>query len=170
MRNLTGALAQQKLTDAIIKAFPSGVEAEIIKAPQNDKIQEIRFQDRIFLFDKKSLLVETGIDVMLIDMREHDDWRQALNDAENYIACGELKGGIDPGGADEHWKTATAALERIREKLSPHCPKLFFVGAAIEQRMATEIFRDLENGRLQHAANLNYQNQLDDLVAWLAAL
>jgi hypothetical protein len=26
---------------------------------------------------------------------------------------GELKGGIDPAGADEHWKTARTALQRI---------------------------------------------------------
>jgi hypothetical protein len=31
------------------------------------------------------------------------------------IALGELKGGIDPGGADEHWKTAQAAFNRIRQ-------------------------------------------------------
>ena len=28
---------------------------------------------------------------------------------------GELKGGIDPAGADEHWKTGNSALVRIRK-------------------------------------------------------
>ena len=35
--------------------------------------------------------------------------------SERYLALGELKGGIDPAGADEHWKTANSALGRIRK-------------------------------------------------------
>ena len=35
--------------------------------------------------------------------------------AASYMALGELKGGIDPAGADEHWKTARTALSRIHE-------------------------------------------------------
>ncbi|MFM6407785.1 MAG: AvaI/BsoBI family type II restriction endonuclease, partial [Microcystis sp.] len=63
-----------------------------------------------------------------------------------YIALGELKGGIDPAGADEHWKTARTALQRIDDafrKISKH-PYTFFIGAAIETKMAREIYRQLE--------------------------
>jgi len=65
----------------------------------------------------------------------------AYEATKSYIAMGELKGGIDPAGADEHWKTARAALDRIRKafskvEVSPHN---FFVGAAIAKRMAQEI-------------------------------
>jgi len=31
------------------------------------------------------------------------------------IWSGEIKGGADPAGSDEHWKTATQALNRILE-------------------------------------------------------
>ena len=53
--------------------------------------------------------------------------------SETYLALGELKGGIDPAGADEHWKTANSALERIRKAFTDNnCqPKTFFIGAAI---------------------------------------
>ncbi len=30
--------------------------------------------------------------------------------AEKTLMLGELKGGIDPAGADEHWKTANTVL------------------------------------------------------------
>ena len=33
-----------------------------------------------------------------------------VENPKHYLACGELKGGIDPAGADEHWKTAGKAL------------------------------------------------------------
>jgi hypothetical protein len=30
-----------------------------------------------------------------------------LSNRDNYLSIGELKGGIDPAGADEHWKKST---------------------------------------------------------------
>lgn len=92
--------------------------------------------------------------------------------AESYIALGELKGGIDPAGADEHWKTARAALDRIRESFSKvECsPHTFFVGAAIERKMADEIWSQLEGGILSNAANLNEANQVASISRWLCSL
>lgn len=89
---------------------------------------------------------------------------------ESYLACGELKGGIDPAGADEHWKTATRALDRIRESFQTRSPALFFVGAAIETTMAKEIFAQLSDGSLSYAANLTAPEQLADLADWLVRL
>ena len=91
---------------------------------------------------------------------------------ESYIALGELKGGIDPAGADEHWKTAKAALERIRRsffrvKQNPH---IFFIGAAIEKKMASEIWDELEQGILSNAANLNDDNQIASISHWICNL
>lgn len=88
------------------------------------------------------------------------------------IALGELKGGIDPAGADEHWKTAQAALNRIREAFSRvgHSPLIFFVGSAIARRMAGEIWNQLENGTLSNAANLNQDNQVASISRWLCSL
>lgn len=57
---------------------------------------------------------------------------------------GELKGGIDPAGADEHWKTANTALDRIRNSFANvgYSVKTSFVGAAIANAMAVEILNN----------------------------
>jgi hypothetical protein len=90
----------------------------------------------------------------------------------SYIALGELKGGIDPAGADEHWKTAKTALERIRKSFSraKQNPHTFFIGAAIERKMANEIWDELQQGVLSNAANLNNENQLASISHWLCNL
>jgi hypothetical protein len=83
-----------------------------------------------------------------------------------------LKGGIDPAGADEHWKTARTALSRIQQalgNLDSH-PHLFFIGAAIEKKMAIEIWNQLEQGALENAANLTDENQLASVSHWLCKL
>ena len=56
---------------------------------------------------------------------------------------GELKGGIDPAGADEHWKTGRAALDRILQTYKNRIA-VIFVGAAIEKAMAEELFTESE--------------------------
>jgi type II restriction enzyme len=89
-----------------------------------------------------------------------------------YVALGELKGGIDPAGADEHWKTANSALERIRGAFSnrAHGPSTFFIGAAIEKAMASEIFDQLQKGVLSDAANLTNETQLVSICRWFVQL
>lgn len=69
-------------------------------------------------------------------------------------------------------KTANSALDRIRkafltEKLSP---KTFFIGAAIENAMATEIFNQLEQGIMNNEANLTEDQQLVSICEWLINL
>lgn len=95
-----------------------------------------------------------------------------VRDAETYIALGELKGGIDPAGADEHWKTANAHLGRIRRSFDAlqSLPQLFFIGNAIEASMAGEIWNQLESGGLANAANLTDDRQTVSLVSWLCRL
>ena len=89
---------------------------------------------------------------------------------ENYILCGELKGGIDPAGADEHWKTARSALDRIAESFATQAPELVFIGAAIEESMAQEIIQRMEDGKLAGVANLCKSQQIERLVNWLVEL
>ena len=95
-----------------------------------------------------------------------------VKDAQHYIALGELKGGIDPAGADEHWKTASAHLVRIRRSFLglQAQPYLFFIGNAIEASMAGEIWGMLESGELSNAANMTDDRQAVALVAWLCVL
>ena len=87
-----------------------------------------------------------------------------------YLACGERKGGIDPAGADEHWKTAKQCTWPYPPILQRRRPKLFFVGAAIERAMAAEIFQQLRSGELSYAANLTSPEQVADLATWLVSL
>ena len=96
----------------------------------------------------------------------------AIKNPSLYIALGELKGGIDPAGADEHWKTARTSLIRIQKAFSKKgfSPYIFFVGAAIENSMAEEIWHQLENGTLNNAANLTDVNQVASLCGWLCGL
>ena len=86
---------------------------------------------------------------------------------------GELKGGIDPAGADEHWKTGNSALNRIRTSFtSAGYPRILtsFVGAAIERSMAEEIYSQLQAGILTNATNLTNNNQLIAFCNWLIEL
>lgn len=88
------------------------------------------------------------------------------------IMFGELKGGIDPAGADEHWKTANTALGRIRNNFSANKFKVktSFIGAAIVKGMSTEIWDQLKNGTLDYAANLTVEEQLTNYCDWLINL
>ena len=91
---------------------------------------------------------------------------------EKAIMLGELKGGIDPAGADEHWKTANTALERIRTSYAAKSLEIqtSFVGAAIERAMAGEIYKQLRSGTMTNSANLTDINQLVEYCNWLLDL
>jgi hypothetical protein len=172
MRNLTGAHAGIELTRALLNALDKrGIVPSVYRGAE-DKVQRIRWGTRRLLFDKKPSIIEKNIDVILLNESSAGSLTNAqlMARAERYVACGELKGGIDPAGADEHWKTAVSALDRIRSALKERCPPLFFVGAAIQSAMAQEIFAQLKNGRLAYAANLTVQDQLADLADWLVAI
>ncbi|HEY2951312.1 MAG TPA: AvaI/BsoBI family type II restriction endonuclease [Verrucomicrobiae bacterium] len=173
IRNVTGALAQAKVTKDILKALNGvGVKPDVQCAPEREKIRRISWTNRRLLFDVRPKLIDKSVDVILLDTTDSVGQTEAklLENRAFYLACGELKGGIDPGGADEHWKTATKALDRIRKRFRRSCPPVFFIAAAIEASMAKEIFRELKNGRLAHAANLTVPQQVEDLAAWLVSL
>ena len=91
---------------------------------------------------------------------------------EKYIALGELKGGIDPAGADEHWKTARTAIERIIEGFDKKgvTIKTLFIGAAVEKSMSEEIWNWLQNGKLTNAGNLTYNEHVTAICDWLVKI
>jgi len=101
--------------------------------------------------------------------KEKTKIREVISSPECYIVLGELKGGIDPAGADEHWKTANSALDRIRKSFSEKgkAPNTFFIGAAIENSMAKEIYDQLTQKILTNAANLTNDTQVISLCEWL---
>lgn len=172
MRNWIGARAQTRLTDALIGALGNS-QVEVQRNQDATKIQRLSWPGRAIYFDVKPRLLDKNIDVIMLSVPAAAPLeRDLLEDATNYLACGELKGGIDPAGADEHWKTAKSALDRIRSNraFSAQPLHLFFVGAAIAPTVAEEIFRELQDGRLSDAANLTVQPQVEALARWLVAL
>lgn len=170
MRNILGAEAKDKFTEAILAALRESRIQPSIGCSRKGKVQKISWPGRILLFDKKPKPIDKNVDVILIyQAAENMSIATLLDNEENYLVCGEVKGGIDPAGADEHWKTASGALARIREKLRKNQPQLFFVGAAIENSMAIEIFSQLQSGMLNHVANLNVSKQVSDLASWLVS-
>lgn len=176
MRNLTGAAGATQLTAATAVALErSGADYAITRAPKNtEKIVRIAWGNRLLVFDRKPRFIDKSVDALLLEAADLLGGGISILERPNlYIACGELKGGIDTAGADEHWKTARSAFERIRDSFQRKGippPGLFFVAAAIEQTMAKEIYADLESGRLTYAANLTKPEQLEDLASWLVAL
>lgn len=176
MRNWTGAAAQQKLTTALLAALTPAQRAtgHVRASDETGKIQEMGWSQRLLVFDRKPRWIGNNVDAILVNRpNQSTEGKELLENPAYYVACGELKGGIDPAGADEHWKTANTAFERIRAKFNDRnmqVSHLFYVGAAIEPMMAQTIYGDLRTGRLSHAANLNVQEQLSDLADWLVAL
>ncbi len=190
MRNVGGALAQRKLTRAIISTLTiAGVQYRWQHSKTRkwtgmaDDDSEIELslrglswesggRTRTLIYNLTVPVVKNNVDLCLFNRSPEKLEAVEYKPAKSYIALGELKGGIDPAGADEHWKTARAALDRIREAFSKagHSPRTFFVGAAVEKKMASEIWSQLKNGRLGNAANLNEPNQIASVARWLCAL
>lgn len=186
MRNVGGVLAQRKLTRAILSTlkisgtkyvwqdaksrnwFERGDDLEIEPSLRGLYWQNGR-KHRTLIYNLTVPLVKNNIDLCLFNATP-DNLDETK--AESYIALGELKGGIDPAGADEHWKTAKSALERIRKSFTraKQNPHTFFIDAAIEKKMANEIWDELEEGILSNAANLNDENQVASISHWLCNL
>lgn len=190
MRNIGGVLAQRKLTRAIISTLTiAGIDyrwqhaksRKWLEMSHDDSEIELslrglswrnRTGTRTLIFNLTVPLVKNNVDLCLFDLLPNEVEASKYKTAETYIALGELKGGIDPAGADEHWKTARTALDRIREAFSKErvTPHTFFVGAAIERKMSTEIWAQLESGVLSNAANLTDENQVVSISRWLCSL
>ena len=190
MRNVGGFIAQKKLTRTIIACLRlAGKRCQWMHSetkswgslPKANADVELQLRGlswntakrpRTLIYNLKVPFVRKNVDLCLFDCAA-DDWtRDLVGKPSSYIALGELKGGIDPAGADEHWKTAYTALTRIQNafrghKLKPHT---FFVGAAIEAEMATEIWEMLEDGTLENAANLTDDDQIASVTRWLCSL
>lgn len=193
MRNLGGTLGERKLSRAIIstlnlsqisyKWLYSKSKKWITKSEDDTDI-ELHLKGlswknangiRTLIYNKNVPLVKKNVDLSILKSKPEEinsSKESAHLIPENYIAFGELKGGIDPAGADEHWKTANSALNRIRESFAKKTlkPLTFFVGAAIEHSMSKEIFSLLQSGILTNAANLTNEDQVASLCSWLVII
>ena len=189
MRNVGGVLAQRKLSRALIATLTlAGTPCRWLHSatnawapkPSDDSDIELHLRGlswakgrrrRTLLYNLTVPFLKNNVDLCLLNC-EPEGLQACVRSPASYVALGELKGGIDPAGADEHWKTAGSALTRVRtvferEGLKPHT---FFVGAAIAKRMAQEIWAELEAGALENAANFTVESQLASVSRWLCSL
>lgn len=190
MRNIVGSIANEKLNRFIISqlqicqinfsfATNSGfVDSAEYFLDMAESIKAIRWrtntgEQKFLIYNVNVPQVSKNIDIVLLnkftETTKGKNLKFILDDARNYLSIGELKGGIDPAGADEHWKTANTALERVRNAFENQIP-LIFVGAAIESAMAIEIFTQYQNGTLANCANLTNDEQLASACEWLVSL
>jgi hypothetical protein len=190
MRNIGGVLAQRKLTRSIISTLLiAGLKYEWFHA-QTKKWIEMADDDsdielslgglswnekkrkRTLLFNLIIPFLKNNVDFCLFNLPPSELETRGNSIADSYVAIDELKGGIDPAGADEHWKTAQTALDRIRDSFSRNnvSPYTFYIGAAIEKKMTFEIWKQLENGSLANAANLNNEDQVASISRWICNL
>lgn len=190
MRNLGGVLAQQKLTRSVIAHLKNAGKpyrwlhtgsGKWVDAPEDQTGIEAHLRGLSWQMGKAPRTLHYNVTVPV--SRSHVDLcvlncapealdQQLLKSPASFLALGELKGGIDPNGADEHWKTARTALSRIHEAFARNQvrPHTFFIGAAIEPKMAGEIWSFLENGILENAANQTNEAQVASLTRWLCSL
>ncbi len=191
-RNLAGSLGERKFLRSLISVFNlSGIHYKWkdietntwLDKPQDDTDIEKRIkavywkktEDRLLILNTNVPLVNKNVDASILHatVEELKTGKQSIiHQPDKYIALGELKGGIDPAGADEHWKTANSALNRIRASFDKKKlkPQTFFVGAAIENAMAAEIYKQLQTGAMNNAANLTHDGQLTAICDWVINL
>lgn len=192
MRNKIGALGQEKLIRAIFSSMNvRGISCEKLsteskrwstvhadEAGVEANVKALHWSNtsgsRLLVFNAKVPTVNKNVDICLFsgNIRDYDDGRIVRRN-ERALMFGELKGGIDPAGADEHWKTGNSALNRIRTSFRDAgypTMKTSFIGAAIERSMAEEIFDQLRTGTLTNATNLTNINQLIEYCNWLIEL
>ncbi|MDR1985193.1 MAG: type II restriction endonuclease [Prevotellaceae bacterium] len=192
MRNIVGAIAQQKFVRTLLSNLSiSGTNYHWLdnktqkweeKSSNDFSIEEQlkalswknpKGKNRVLSFNLNIPIVKNNIDICLFsaNIDEYNNGEIA-NTPEKVLMLGELKGGIDPAGADEHWKTGNTALNRIRESFATHNLKIntSFIAAAIEKKMATEIFAQLQSKTLSNAANLTIDEQLVNYCDWILKL
>ena len=124
MRNAAGKLGERKLTRALISTLTihettyqwfdtrsntwitgNGNDANIelsLKALSWKKNEETQ----TLIYNRKIPLVGNNIDMCLLRCTPDEVKDTIQGIPESFMALGELKAGIDPAGADEHWKTA----------------------------------------------------------------
>ena len=193
VRNLAGTLGERKFLRSMLSIFKLiGISFKWrdnetnswLPNPDSDNDLEKRInglywqknnKHRFLLMNLTVPIVKKNVDLSIFNGRIDDIGKgqnSIIHSNKKYIALGELKGGIDPAGADEHWKTANSALERIRVSFNriKLKPKTFFIGAAIENSMALEIFEQLKKDYLNNAANLTNDKQLTSICEWIINL
>jgi hypothetical protein len=190
MRNGIGALARGKLIRQIVAQLKvAGVSFQYFidgdrgwtneskyKPTIAEEIKAISWKNegsvRTFLNNVNVAGLSKNVDMVLLQRElprvTSSEMKSALAATKDILMMGELKGGIDPAGGDEHWKTARGALERIRKNYKR--VDILFICASIEKAMSKEIYSMLQMGDLNCVANLTNDNQLSSACEWIIRL
>jgi len=107
---------------------------------------ELRLNRQIEWIDREGTVYKIGPDLSAFSTGDTITWG------------GELKGGADPAGSDEHWKTATRAFDRIldaAEKTGRSKPELSFIATILVDRVAREAALWIQQGKLTSVYNLS---------------
>jgi type II restriction enzyme len=190
MRNVAGVAAQRTFTRALLAAItlsgrayswldsrtkkwlPGGPDNFGVESSLRALSWSTPQRERTMMYNLTVSIVRNNVDVCVLDCAPQQLNSDVRSSPDRYIALGELKGGIDPAGADEHWKTARTALARIRDSFARAGaqPATFFAGAAIERKMSEEIWEQLQDRSLANAANLTNPDQIASLCSWLVSI
>ncbi len=200
VRNLAGIIGERKFTRILISVFSISDKNFMyldsnsktwLKPKTREQNYESNLENRIkglywkthqsnrtLIYNLTVPVVKKNVDLSLLNCSYKDLLRLSKKkestyyEPQKYIALGELKGGIDPAGADERWKAANSALERIRSAFKrKNCsPHTFFISAAIEKSMAQEIYQQLQKRSLTNCANLTKEEHMVSLCRWLINL
>lgn len=161
MRNRIGKKGEELFIEKIKYLLDDKNVKYKMEYSKSGNLNSIVWNNRTIIFNKKSNFINKSVDFIVLKLT---NGTYDLEDPDSYCCAGELKSGIDPAGADEHWKTAMAALKRISfsfKSIELKTPPLYFIGGAISNFMATEIIGLLKKDKLQYAANLNHSDQLE---------
>ena len=191
-RNVVGAIAKVKLTRKILSVLHAlGISYATLSKDQRktkkwanmnypvdyqnaESIACITWTNnngkRVLIFDARIPSIKKNVDICLYkgDATTYDRGAIVRRD-DLAIMFGELKGGFDPAGADEHWKTGNSAILRVSEAFTAlgHNVSTSFIGAAIEKNMADEIWEKLSDGGLTNAANTTSNEQFTEYCEWV---
>jgi len=166
---------------------PSGALQELIVGEQTDMEAELKHLEEqrvayreVRLRNGHCLLLNRQITWYDAEGKAHRIGPDLFSssDGTNILWGGELKGGADPAGSDEHWKTATQAFNRILlacEQTGRSKPSLSFIATILVERVASEAAEWIAKGKLTSVYNLTQiaddpakQRQfLDDMAAFL---
>jgi type II restriction enzyme len=190
MRNYAGAMGQQTFVKAMIAIMAlrnisfkyfDGASGKWLDGTYNDNsiIENCKglfwkknSEFRTMIFNITPSFIGKNVDMCVFNYEYSEYNVKKKEDFSSYLALGELKGGIDPAGADEHWKTANTALDRIRDAFTKRkkSPFTFFMGGAIAKDMANEIFNQLKSKELSAAANITNDEQLNEICNWILGI
>ncbi|MCU0346684.1 MAG: type II restriction endonuclease, partial [Saprospiraceae bacterium] len=125
-RNLAGTLGERKFLRCLISVFnlagihykwkDSDSNTWLDKPTDNTDIEKRikaiywkKKTDRLMVLNINVPLVNKNVDLSILQGTPEDlktGKESIIHQPEKYVALGELKGGVDQAGADEHWKTA----------------------------------------------------------------